>query len=76
MSNISFMQLLYLVLSDEELELAMRSGKVRRLHPIALHPDGEWDTVDQPHAPIENGWEISCMCEIEVKNLFPEAVNW
>lgn len=45
MSNISEISLTTLFLScvsDEELELAMRSGKVRRLHPIALHPDGEW----------------------------------
>ena len=28
---------------DGELELAMRSGKVRRLHPIPLNKDGEFE---------------------------------
>lgn len=33
--------LMIILLLDEELELAMRSGKVRRLHPIPLKHDGE-----------------------------------
>ena len=32
---------LFIMFVDEELELAMRSGKVRRLHPIPLNEDGE-----------------------------------
>lgn len=33
--------------AEEELELAMRSGKVRRLHPIPLNQDGTFTA--QPH---------------------------
>ena len=41
---------------EEELELAMRCGKVRRLHPITLNQDGTLTTEGEhaiEHWPIE-----------------------